>query len=251
MNIYKFYNSSGWKKNKNHFEDANLFEDLRLNSKKYVSDCRKRILKFIPKKGNNILDFASGPIQYNEYLLYSKNFKYRHCVDFSKQAINFAKKKIGKKGKFYCNDFFKIKFKKDYFDCVISLHTIYHIDKNKQKKAIEKILSISKKKAPIIIIYSNPDTFLSKIKNIFTNKKKNKKNLYFFCHPISWWKQFEKKGVVKFYPWRSFSSDHQKILFPNNIFGKKLFEILFYLENKFKNFFINNFQYYIVVIYKN
>ena len=112
MNIYKFYNSSGWKKNKNHFEDANLFEDLRLNSKKYVSDCRKRILKFIPKKGNNILDFASGPIQYREYLLYSKNFNYRHCVDFSKQAINIAKKKIGKKGKFYCNDFFKIKFKK-------------------------------------------------------------------------------------------------------------------------------------------
>ena len=66
MNIYKFYNSSGWKKNKNHFEDANLFEDLRLNSKKYVSDCRKRILKFIPKKGNNILDFASGPIQYRD-----------------------------------------------------------------------------------------------------------------------------------------------------------------------------------------
>ena len=80
-------------KRKSVFEDANLFEDLRFNSKEYISKCRKRILKYIPKKGNEILDFASGPIQYNEYLLYSKNFKTRHCVDFSKDAIKNARKK--------------------------------------------------------------------------------------------------------------------------------------------------------------
>ena len=62
----------------------------------YVSKCRKRILRYIPQKGLNILDFASGPIQYKEYLLYSKNYKYRHCVDFSKDAIMAAKAKIGK-----------------------------------------------------------------------------------------------------------------------------------------------------------
>ena len=58
-----------------------------------MSDCRKRLLNHIPKKGLNILDFASGPIQYKEYLEYSKNFKFRHCVDFSKDAIKIAKKK--------------------------------------------------------------------------------------------------------------------------------------------------------------
>ena len=57
MNIQKFYNSIGWKKNQDVFEDAKLFEDLRKNSKEYVSKCRKRILRYIPKKGKNILDF--------------------------------------------------------------------------------------------------------------------------------------------------------------------------------------------------
>ena len=70
MNIQKFYNSIGWKKNQKVFEDAKLFEDLRKNSKEYVSKCRKRILRYIPKKGKNILDFASGPIQYPEYILF-------------------------------------------------------------------------------------------------------------------------------------------------------------------------------------
>ena len=92
MDIYKFYNQIGWRKNKKNSVDAQLFEDLRPSAKKYVSNCRKKLLKFIPKSGNNMLDFASGPIQYKEYLIYSRNFKKRHCVDFSKSAIKEAKK---------------------------------------------------------------------------------------------------------------------------------------------------------------
>ena len=256
MNIQKFYNSFGWKKINNNFEDANLFEDLRYYSREYVSNCRKKIQNYIPKKGSNILDFASGPIQYKEYLSYSRNFKYRHCVDFSMDAIKIARTKIGKKGKFYCKDFFDIKFRKNFFDCVISLHTIYHIKHSKQKIAIKKLLSISKKGAPIIIVYSNPDTLLGKIKRLsklkkkFFKKQNNKKNLYFFCHPISWWKQFENVATIEFHNWRSFSSDHQKLLIPNNIIGKYLLKLLFLLENNFKSFFIKNFQYYFIILKK-
>ena len=249
--VNKFYNESGWHKKNQSTLDAILFEDLRDCAKKYVSKCRLKLLNHIPKKGTNLLDFASGPIQYPEYLKYSKNFKLRHCVDFSKLAIEIAKKKIGKRGKFYCKDFFKIKFEKDFFDCILSLHTIYHIDKNLQLNAVKKLLNISKKNSPVIIVYSNPNTILSRIKRIFTNKKKNKNNLYFFCHPISWWSQFEKSAHVSIKPWRSFSSDHQKIIFPNNYLGKKLLDFLFIMEGIFESFFINNFQYYVVVLKKN
>lgn len=248
--VYKFYNSTGWKKNKKYFIDADISEDLRLNSSEYVSKCRKRILRYIPKKGKNILDFASGPIQYKEYLLYSKNFTYRHCVDFSKDAINFARLKIGKKGKFYCKDFLDIQFRKNYFDCILSLHTIYHIHKSKQKKVIKKLLYISKKKTPIVIVYSNPNTIIDRFKFFFNYKNKKKSDYYFFSHHINWWKQFEDTADIKFYPWRSFSSNHQKFLVPNNILGKKIFKILFYLEDKFKKFFIKNFQYYTIVLKK-
>lgn len=250
--VNKFYNNFGWGKKNKHTLDATLFEDLRYYSKEYVSKCRKRINNYIPRKGSNLLDFASGPIQYKEYLQYSKNFKYRHCVDFSRIAIRDAKLKLGKNGKYYCGDFFKIKLKKNYFDCILSLHTIYHIDKKLQTTAVKKLINISKKKSPIIIVYSNPNTIINKLsKLIFHNrKKKNKTNLYFFCHPISWWYQFENKANIQIKPWRSFSSDHQKKLFPNNYIGKSLLSFLFLLEEKFQNFFIKNFQYYTVIIKK-
>jgi SAM-dependent methyltransferase len=248
--VYEFYNSIGWKKNNKYFKDANISEDLRFFSREYLSKCRKRILRYIPRKGINMLDFASGPIQYSEYLSYSKKFKYRHCVDFSKDAIKFAKLKIGRNGKFYCQDFLDIRFKENYFDCILSLHTIYHIHKSKQKKVIKKLISIAKKDTPIIIIYSNPNTIINKIKLLFFSKQPKKNDYYFFCHPISWWKQFEVEADVKFYPWRSFSSNHQKFLIPNNLLGKKIFRFLFYLEDIFKMFFIKNFQYYTVVLKK-
>ena len=113
--VHKFYNSIGWKKKNKYFKDARISEDLRFHSREYVSKCRKRILRYIPDKGVNMLDFASGPIQYTEYLTYSKNFNYRHCVDFSKDAIEFAKLKLGHNGRFYCKDFFDVNFKENYF----------------------------------------------------------------------------------------------------------------------------------------
>ena len=141
----------------------------------------KKINYHIPRKGIHLLDFASGPIQHKEYLSYSKNFKLRHCVDFSKKAIKQAKSKLGSKGKYYSNDFLNIKFKNNFFDCIISLHTIYHIPKYYQAKVVRKLIAISKKNCPIIIVYSNPDAIINKIKKIiFIKFKKNKKKIYIF-----------------------------------------------------------------------
>ena len=156
-----------------------------------------------------------------------------------------------KKGKFYCNDFLKIKFKKNFFDAVVSLHTIYHISKNDQKKVIKKLISISKKNAPIIIVYSNPNTLINFFKNIFIKRNKNKKKLYFYCHKLNWWMQFSKVARVEFYPWRSFSAQHQKILFPNNFIGKTLFELLIFFEKIFPKLFVKYFQYPIIILRKN
>ena len=248
--IKQFYNHEGWKNISNRTTDANLFEDLRPVAKKYVSKCRLRVLNEIPQKGGkNFLDFASGPIQYKEYLKYSKKYKYRHCVDFSEDAIKIAKKKLKKHGKYYCDDFNKIRFKKDFFDCIISIHTIYHIKESVQKKTIEKLIKIVKKNSKIIIVYSNPNTFINKFKN-FINYKKKKQKIYFYCHPNSWWYQFRNSVEVEIKPWRSFSSQHQKMLFPNNFLGKKMLDFLYFLEEKFPNFFSTNFQYTMKILTK-
>ena len=253
MSVKKFYDTTGWKKQSKNFIDAEIFEDLRNCAKDYVKNCRLRILRHIPKKGENILDFASGPIQYEEYLRYSENYKYRYCIDFSSDAIEQAKEKLKNHGKYLCDDFMNIDFDKNFFDCSLCIHTLYHIEKNIQKNTVEKLINITKSKKPVIILYSNSDNLISKFKRKLRLNSPNYKNpnIYFYCHELNWWNQFKKFGDVKIYPWRSFASQHQKILFPNNLIGKILFKLLFFLEDYFPNFFVKNFQYYFVVINKN
>jgi len=264
-NVSTFYNTVGWKTEEEITEDAKRFEDLRECAKKYISKCRLRVLRYIPDSGEYILDMASGPIQYPEYLLYSKNFKKRYCVDLSSEALEKAKKKIGDHGVFLHGSFFDIPMAENFFDCTISLHTIYHIDKTKQEEAVRKLIHVTKPGKPIIIVYSNPNTLISvlsssipirllrKIKTIFIKSEKKEieySDLYYYPHPINWWNRFTDISIVKIMPWRSFESRQQKRYIPNNKIGSKMFDILFNLEESFPGFFVKYFQYPMIILIK-
>ena len=123
-------------------------------------------------------------------------------------------------------DFMDLNFPSNFFDCSLSMHTIYHMNKKIQEKAIRKMIKITKPNKPIIIIYSNPNPLIRKIYSIFLKRKKSRL-LYFYCYPINWWKRFENECNIEFYCWRSFSSKHQEILIPNNLFGEKILKCYF------------------------
>jgi ubiquinone/menaquinone biosynthesis C-methylase UbiE len=257
--ISNFYNTHGWKTKNEITEDAKRWEDLRPCATEYVSKCRLRVLEHIPNQGEYILDMASGPIQYNEYLEYSKGFNKRYCIDLSKVALEDAKKKIGDHGIFLCGSFFDIELKDNFFDCTISIHTLYHIDKDKQEKAVRKLLDVTKPESPIIIVYSNPHTLIKRIISpikysykLFKKSKPTANNpeFYFFQHSNDWWTRFNDVADIRILPWRSFSSDHQKMLIPNNRFGKRILKCLFNIENKYPDFFVKHFQYPMIILMK-
>jgi len=264
--VSKFYNKTGWETEDEITEDARRFEDLRENAKEYVSKCRLRVLRHIPEKGMNILDMASGPIQYKEYLEFSRNFKKRYCIDLSSGALEMAKEKIGDHGVFLHGSFFNIPLEENFFDCAVSLHTIYHIDKDKQEEAVRKLIYVTKPGKPVIIVYSNPNTFVSflkapfrlllrGVKNILKilEKKRNLEEdlgLYFHPHPIEWWDRLSDIANVKILVWRSFDSNIQQKLIPNNKIGRKMFDLLFNLEERFPDFFVKHFQYPMIILTK-
>lgn len=265
--VSRFYNTVGWETEEEITEDAKRNEDLREHAKEYVSKCRLRVLSHIPENGVNILDMASGPIQYKEYLEYSRNFKKRYCVDLSSGALESAKKKIGDHGVFLHGSFFDIPLEEHFFDCAVSLHTIYHIDKDKQEEAVRKLIKVTKPGQPVIIVYSNPNTIVSSLKPSLPlrvlrraksflkkpekiTKKEEDLSLYFHAHPIEWWNRFSDIASVKILPWRSFESNIQKRLIPNNKIGRKMFDILFNLEERFPDFFVKHFQYPMMILTK-
>ncbi|WP_181391793.1 class I SAM-dependent methyltransferase [Methanospirillum lacunae] len=261
ISVKTFYDEIGWIISGNETEDAIRFEDLRENSREYVSKCRLRVLKYIPDFGVNILDMASGPIQYKEYLEYSKNFLFRYCVDLSQGALDQAKAKIGDHGVFICGNFLDIDLKKNFFDCSVSLHTIYHIDKDNQDEVIRKLIDVTKPGKNIIIVYSNPNAFFLNnwiakgLLRIINRKKREKEggtvnDLYFYPHPNKWWRRFDEIATIKMVPWRSFDSSTQKLLIPNNKLGKKILKILYYLEERFPKLFCKYGQYPMIILTK-
>jgi ubiquinone/menaquinone biosynthesis C-methylase UbiE len=260
--VSKFYNEVGWNLKNGITEDAIRFEDLRDCAADYVSKCRMRVFDYIPSNGQNILDMASGPIQYPEYLTYSKNFSKRYCVDLSDDALEQARKKILDHGVYINDSFFNIDFEDNFFDCSISLHTIYHIQAEKQEEAVRKLLRITKADGPVIIVYSNRNTFLSilkwplrklrELKNYLHDRIAVKQDVEFYFHPhnFSWWNRFSDVAEIEIVPWRSFNSKDQKLLFPSNGFGRSMFNILYKLENKYPYFFSRYFQYPMIILRK-
>ena len=273
--VSKFYNTVGWEAKDGITEDARKWEDLRDHAKLYVSKCRMRVLNHIPGNGVNMLDMASGPIQYREYLEYSRNFKKRYCIDLSSKALENAKNKIGDHGVFLHGSFFDISLEENFFDCVVSLHTIYHIDKDRQEEAVRTLIKVTKIGKPIIIVYSNPNTFTSslekslllrvlrrakhgvlrRIKHVLkktgkTTKKEEGSSLYFYSHPIEWWNRFNDVANVSILPWRSFEANIQKKLIPDNKIGEVMFSVLYKLEERFPDFFVKHFRYPMIILTK-
>lgn len=259
-NISDFYNTVGWESEEEVYEDTKRFEDLRELAQEYNDKCRLRVARHIPAQGDKMLDMASGPIPYKEYLDYSQNFQQRYCVDLSAKALADAKKKIGDKGVFLHGSFFELELEENLFDCAISLHTIYHMDKEKQEEAIRKLMTVTKPGQPVIIVYRNPHTLieyfvspLRKLKQAWKKLSSNTTNetpLYAFAYPINWWERFRDEAEVEILPWRSFYAPHQKILIPNNQLGSKIFTLLYNLEEKFPNFFVKHFQYPMIILRK-
>ena len=199
-----------------------------------------------------MLDMASGPIPHAEYLEYSRGFNRRYCVDLSAPALKEAEAKIGEHGVFLHGDFFDLSFQDDFFDCAISLHTLYHIDRDRQEEAVRKLIRITRPKHPVIIVYCNPNDMLNLFPNlrkwIKANSHGYKNYPYYYTHPIEWWQRFSNVCSVEIFRTKTFDTATQRVLVPDGEIGCKCFDALMKLEDTFPAFFARMGHYYTVVL---
>ena len=76
--VEHFYNNQGWERVGNDTHDAIINENLTSVASKYVNRVRNRISEKLGS-GEVLLDVGSGPIQYPEYVEFSRNFTTRIC----------------------------------------------------------------------------------------------------------------------------------------------------------------------------
>ena len=125
--VGQFYNEVGWQMEKEGLYQNARYEDLRPVSAEYIHKCHMRVKRHLAASGSYLLDAGSGPVQYDEYLTYSEDYKARVCMDLSVVAMQEARKRLGEKGFYVVGDIAHLPFKDEAFDGIVSLHTIHHV----------------------------------------------------------------------------------------------------------------------------
>ncbi len=133
--VREFYDQIGWQEADSGLYQNARYEDLRPVSREYIHRCHLRVGRYIAPQGRFLLDAGSGPVQYTEYLTYSRNYRYRVCADISIVALMEARKRLAEHGLYVVADVANLPFRPDAFDGVVSLHTLHHLPLAEQKQA--------------------------------------------------------------------------------------------------------------------
>jgi hypothetical protein len=165
-------------------------------------------------------------------------------VDLSKKALNIAKSKIGEHGAFFVGDYLDIKTGYEPYGGAALVNVLYHVDILNQEKMIRKILSELEIGAALVVVYSNPKSFSSRLNMIlvfikrllrllFQRKNFNSQSnpIYFRRHNLDFWQLFQDESSVKIRAWRTFTPAIEKVLFRRFFMGQRILELLYKIED--------------------
>jgi len=247
--VKNFYDSRGWHTTeKGDYEDADIFEDLRPFAQEYLTKCHNRVGRYLHPTGTYLMDAASGALQFTDYLQYSQNYTYRICVDLSFQGLLECKRKLGNKALCLLCDMTNLPIKDNQIDGFVSLNTVYHIPKDEQVKAITEMYRVTLPKGKGVVVYDwykhspwmnfwllpfrGVEFIRNRVKSFFSRasgKGEPAKMLYFYAHNYEYFKT-HLKVPFKLVCWRSISVPFMKVYIHQGLFGKKILDRIYKIE---------------------
>jgi SAM-dependent methyltransferase len=280
--VREFYDQVGWKLvGEDIYQNAH-YEDLRPVSHDYIHACHLRVARHLKSQGQYMLDAGSGPIQYPEYLEYSRGYRYRVCADISITALQEARNRIGEHGLFVVTDVANLPFRPEAFDGIVSLHTIHHLPEEEHLQAYAELYRVLKPGSTGAVVNGWPSSRLMSWFNPFfklINRGRNLKNRLFgrkenlpkaqrkrvnkddsetspkgtFTnrHDVNWIKTVVGSHMtVEILVWRSVSVKFLRNLIHPLSGGRLWLRLLFWLEDRYPHYFGENGQYPLIVIRK-
>ncbi len=263
--VREFYDRVGWKEISDGLYQNARYEDLRPISQDYIHRCHLRVMRHIDSQGRLFLDAGSGPIQYPEYVDYSRGFQKRVCADLSITALKAARHRIGDQGLFVVSDVSRLPFTPNAFDAVVSLHTIHHLPVSQHVQAYLELHRVLAPGHRAVIVngwgYSSLNELFDRIKAWLKGRKKKSngaspddeedKGTFVNKQDAAWLKQ-ALKGKLNFriLVWRSASTNVLRFFIREEWGGRFWLRILYRLEELFPRFFGERGLYPLVVISK-
>ena len=278
--VQDFYEAVGWNQGKTgEFVDAELWEDRRPVSRDYIRKCHQRVARHVKPAGRYLLDVASGPIQYDEYLTYSEHYAARICVDISLAALREARRKLGPRGIYILGDITNLPLRDGMVDGAVSLHTIYHVPADEQAAAFDEIFRVLRPGCTAAIVYCWrsglikalglpaklarwPLRMLRKMVAALlgrsaTNRRPDARSahtpqekLYYHAHPYSWFARQAFGFPAEVRTWRSISVPLMRAYVHRWLFGRALLAVLYFVEEHLPHACGRFGAYPLIVIYK-
>lgn len=270
--VRNFYDQVGWKQISDGVYQNAQYEDLRPVSREYIHRCHLRINRYINISGKYLLDAGSGPIQYPEYLTYSQGYEFRVCVDISIVALQEAQTRIKDHGFCVVADIARLPFQSEVFEGIVSLHTIHHLPPEDYFPAYSELKRVLSKDSKAVVvngwdesslmrIFKYPILVMEKITGLFKESsqpeqitvRKSEKPEGTYVHKLNAKKLKILLGEnfpIRIHVWRSVSVRFLRALIHPWFFGKIKLKILFYLEEKFPEFFGEKGQYPLIIFEK-
>jgi hypothetical protein len=142
-------------------------------------------------------------------------------------------------------DYLEIKTEYEPYAGATLINVLYHVDLNLQEKLVRKIIGELESGAALVVVYSNPKSFSSRLNTslvfakrffrlVFQRRNFNSQSnpIYFERHELNFWNLFESECYVKVMAWRTFTPAIEKVLFRKFFLGKKLLHLLFNIEKQ-------------------
>ncbi|MFC1923250.1 class I SAM-dependent methyltransferase [Chloroflexota bacterium] len=284
QDVRQFYDEIGWQEIGEGVYQNARYEDLRPVSWEYIHNCHLRVSRYLSSDGRYMLDAGSGPIQYPEYLEYSRGYQARVCADISIVALAEARQRIGDrssggKGMFVVADVANLPFEQDVFDGVVSLHTIHHLPIAEHSQAYQELYRVLAPSKSAVVVNGWQDSSIMRmfvkpikwknrmrknIKSMLDRSLRDRstaqsgstqvpsKGTFVKKHNAEWLRREVGSLInLEIYVWRSVSVRFLRAYILPNIGGKWLLRQLYQLEERFPHFMGEHGQYPLIVLKKN
>ncbi|MEX2160759.1 MAG: class I SAM-dependent methyltransferase [Anaerolineales bacterium] len=266
--VREFYDRVGWKEVSDGLYQNARYEDLRPVSQEYIHRCHLRVGRHLMPDGHMFLDAGSGPVQYPEYLDYSKGYQKRVCADISITALKAARERIGPQGSFVVTDVAHLPFVSHAFGAVVSLHTIHHLPSSQHGQAYMELHRVLAPGRRAVVVngwgHSVLNEFFDRIKAWLKGRKgvgpvngtspeelELGKGTFVDKRDARWLKGFlQGKMDFKILVWRSASTNVLRFFIREEWLGRFWLRVLYRMEEWFPRFFGEKGLYPLVVISK-
>ncbi len=277
--VSDFYNQVGWQQTGDGCYQNARYEDLRPVSSEYIHRCHLRVAHHIASQGRFLLDAGSGPVQYPEYLEYSRRYQKRVCADISIVALQDARKHLGNHGLYVVADIANLPFKPGSFDGEVSLHTIHHLPKSEHSRAYRELYRVLAPGASAAVVNGWDHPLLSVLLDIpvrfvqtllnwknrsgssglvgKASKKKDEtasvtpQGTYIGKNNARWLKhEIGSQMPIEIWTWRSVEVRFLRTMIHARLGGRYFLRFLFWLEERFPHWFGKHGQYPLIVLRK-